>query len=179
RSAEEPVHEAGGGGAVVQGAVAPPEGGVGVAMAVGDVVQAVQRVGDLAGLPQPRTGRLVGQVEITAAQLVLVELQVGCEEQNGAAGDGEIEHRRGIVGDEHVGGEVQVGEVGIPGDVDDAFAGGGRAVGEPVVLADQHGVRVAEAGGELRGVQGEFGLPGLRQPDVLAPGRKVEGDPAA
>src|SRR5690606_39712498 len=69
-------------------------------MAVGDVVQAVQRVGDLAGLPQQRTGRLVGQVEITAAQLVLVELQVGCEEQNGAAGDGEIEHRRGIVGDE-------------------------------------------------------------------------------
>ena len=54
----------------------------------------------------------VGEVEVEAAQVVSVVLEVVSVEDQRLAGDGEVEHGRGVVGDQHVGGQVELALLG-------------------------------------------------------------------
>ena len=69
-----------------------------------------------------RARRDLVEVEVEAANLVAVFGEVVEEEDDRLAGDGEVEHRRRVVGDQDVGGQVQVADVGIRGDVAAAIA---------------------------------------------------------
>ena len=70
-------------------------------------------VDDLVGVGEERPGRLGLEVEVEAAQVVAVGLEVVGEEDHRAPGVDEVEHHRGVVGDEHVGDEVEVADVRV------------------------------------------------------------------
>jgi len=47
----------------------------------------------------------------------------GTKNRIGLAGDGEVEHHRGVVGDADIRGQVEVGDLWIGGDVENPLAG--------------------------------------------------------
>lgn len=85
------------------------------------------------------------QVEVPASQFVAVVLQVRCVKHHGAPGDSEVEHDRGVVGDQQVGDLVQVCDVRVVGDVQQVGvfhrSVGGR---DPIVGPEQHRDLIAE-----------------------------------
>ena len=111
--------------------------------------------------------------EEEAADAGGVVLQVGHQEDHRAAGQGVVEAQRGVVEHRHVGGEDQVVDLGMVGDVDHP---GPRAAGRvEAVPAQQDHVGVAEGGGG--GVDVEvLGHRRRARPggEVVAPGGGVE-----
>ncbi len=75
-------------------------------------------VGHRRGAGHQRTGCELAEIEIGAPQSLGVVIQIGDEEDQRLAGDGEVEHRRGVVGDHHLGDGEQIGDLGVPGHVD-------------------------------------------------------------
>ena len=108
------------------------------------------------------------EVEVEAAQLAAVVLDVGHEEVHRLARDAEVEHHRRVVRDERIGREQQQRRVGEAGDIDDARAGGIPPLQERArVPAHEHdGVR---GGGERRGIDEVDHLG-----PVVAPRRRVQ-----
>lgn len=175
---QQGVGDAGGGGAVVQVAEPGTEGVVRLAVAGGGGLRVAQRLDDLLGVGEERSGGAGLEVEVEAAQGVAVVVEVPGVEEHGAPGLREVEHQRGVVGDQDVADEEEFGDVRVPADVADVVAAGDRAA-DQVVAADQQDVAVAEFGGGPGRVEGEVeGVPAAALGAVLAPGRGVEDDGA-
>src|SRR3954447_580825 len=120
---EDLLHDASGRPSVVEVTATIPERGVAFGVESRDAVDVGERGRQLVHGPAQRPRRLGLEVEVEAAHLVAVVLEVIGEGEQWLTGDREVEHGRGVVGDEDVRGEVEVADVLVGGDVAHDAAG--------------------------------------------------------
>src|SRR5271165_4062926 len=178
---EEAVADAGRRLAVVQRGEPGRETLVGVAVGGGDRIDVLDGLDHPGRAVQHRTRGFRFEVEIEAAQAVAVFGQVIGEEHHRAAGHRVVEHGRGVVGNQDVGDQEELGDIGVGGDVDrEAGPHPGRhVIGHVMVPADEEHVVLAEFPPGPFQVQAHIEpVPAaVRVHLVIPPGGRVENDP--
>jgi hypothetical protein len=135
-----------------------------------------ERVSERVGRTHDRPRRVLFEVEVEAAYLVAVPLQVVGEEHQRLAGHGEVEHCRRVVSHHHVGREVEIRDVGVVGHVAKPGSRDPRkVVGRQVVDTQQNAMSGAEPVSELLDVDSELDTsPPLLEHRVVTEGGCVQ-----